>query len=250
MNQPLKKISIVITAGQESAAQIATLATRAAEENRWSTDFLHVDPSMPAASNTTSRLKSCTTLKEALKKSKHNTIIVLDDSALIDADQWRWAEKQLDHAPVQCIYWPGESPARRLTKLLIWFFSLLSRLLFKHPVSALMPTALFIDNQTSTVDAIVDCTLRLTNTNNSTWKILSAIRLDASIRTQFHPASPAVPLPNQLSGDLNRPVKINSSTVHFGFATQCSPDLVETIRVVARWVQKRSSNALLRGAFS
>ena len=217
MNQPLKKISIVITAGQESAAQIATLATRAAEENRWSTDFLHVDPSLPAASDTNSRLPTCTNLKEALRKSKHSTIIVLDDSALIDADQWRWAEKQLDHAPVQCIYWPGESPARRLTKLLIWFFSLLSRLLFKHPVSALMPTALFIDNQTSTIDTIVDCTLRLTHTNNSTWKIVSAIRLDASIRTQFHPASPAVPLKNQLSGDLNRPVKINSSTVKAAF---------------------------------
>jgi len=218
MNQPFKNISIVITAGQESAAQIATLATRAAEENRWSTDFLHVDPSLPTASNTTSKLHTCTNLKEALRKSKHSTIIVLDDSALIDADQWRWAEKQLDHAPVQCIYWPGESPARRLTKLLIWFFSLLSRLLFKHPVSALMPTALFIDNQTSTIDAIVDCTLRLTHANNSTWKILSAIRLDAAIRTQFHPASPAVPLQNQLSGDLTRPVKINSSTVRAAFS--------------------------------
>lgn len=217
MNQPFKKVSIVITAGQKSAAQIATLATRAAEENRWSTDFLHVDPSISAASKTTARLQTCTNLKEALRRSKHGTIIVLDDSALIDADQWRWAEKQLDHAPVQCIYWPGDSPARRLTKLLIWFFSLLSRLLFKHPVSALMPTAVFIDNQPSTIDAIVDSTLRLTRTNNSTWKIVSAIRLDASIDTQFHPASPAIPLPNQLSGDMRRAVKINSSTVTAAF---------------------------------
>ena len=202
MNQHQKKVSIIITADQKSAAQIAPLAIRAAQENCWSTDFLHVDPNISAASNTTSRLQTCTNLKEALRKSKHSTIIVLDESALIDADQWRWAEKQLDHAPVQCIYWPGESPARRLTKLLIWFFSLLSRLLFKHPVSALMPTAIFIDNQATIIDAIVDCTLRLTHTNNSTWKIVSAIRLDASIRTQFHPASPAVPLQSQLNGNL------------------------------------------------
>ena len=218
MNQHQKKVSIIITADQKSAAQIAPLAIRAAQENCWSTDFLHVDPNISAASNTTSRLQTCTNLKEALRKSKHSTIIVLDESALIDADQWRWAEKQLDHAPVQCIYWPGESPARRLTKLLIWFFSLLSRLLFKHPVSALMPTAIFIDNQATIIDAIVDCTLRLTHTNNSTWKIVSAIRLDASIRTQFHPASPAVPLQSQLSGNLNRTVKVNSSTVRAAFS--------------------------------
>lgn len=217
MNLHSKKVSIVITAGQKSAAQIATLATRAADENRWSTDFLHVDPSISAASKTNARLQTCTNLKEALLKSRHSTIIVLDDSALIDADQWRWAEKQLDHAPVQCIYWPGDSPARRLTKLLIWLFSLLSKLLFKHPVSALMPTAIFIDNQPSTVDAIVDSTLRLTHKNNSTWKIVSAIRLDAGVETKFHPASPAVPLANQLSGDLTRPAKINSSTVKAAF---------------------------------
>lgn len=217
MNQHFKQVSIVITAGKASATQVATLATRAAEENRWSADFLHVDPSIAADSNTTSRFQTCTNLKEALRKSKHNTIIVLDDNALIDADQWRWAEKQLDHAPIQCIYWPGEAPARRLTKLLIWFFSLLSRLLFKHPVSALMPTAIFIDNEVATIDAIVDSTLRLTHKNNSTWKIASAIRLDACIETKFHPASPAIPLQRRLGTDLSRSAKINSSTVKAAF---------------------------------
>ena len=217
MIQRNKKVSIILTAGQKSAVQISALAQRAAEANHWSADFLHVDPTLKAPLNTPTITQTCTTLREALRKSKQDTIIVLDENALIDSDQWRWAEKQLDHNPVQCIYWPGDAPARRLTKLLIWFFSMLSRLLFKHPVSALMPTALFIDNQPNTIETIVDSTMRLTHTNNSTWKIASAIRLDACIRTKFHPASPAIPLPHQLSADLNRSVKVNSSTVRAAF---------------------------------
>ena len=217
MNQRFKEVSIILTAGQDSVAQIRDLADKAATENQWRADFLCVDPTLTGTATNTSKTQTCTTLREALRNSKHDTVIVLDENALIDADQWRWAEKQLDHNPVQCIYWPGDAPARRLTKLLIWFFSLLSRFLFKHPVSALMPTALFIDNQPHTIKTIVNSTMRLTHTNNSTWKIASAIRLDACIRTQFHPASPAVPLKRQLTADPNRPIKVNSSTVTAAF---------------------------------
>ncbi len=222
MNQPVKKISVVITAGSDSASQIATLATRTAEENRWSADFLHVAPDAPAASNISSRWQRCGSLSEALRKSKHNTIVVLDEAALIDADQWRWAEKQLDHAPVQCLYWPGDAPARRLTKLMIWFFSFLSRLLLKHPVNKLMPTAIFIDNQTSTIDAIVKATAGQNRADNAIWKTVSAIRLNAPITVQFHPASPAGPAatqPNWNEGThgAHRPRKIHSSSVTAAF---------------------------------
>ncbi len=219
MNQRFRKVSIVITAGREHAAQITDLADKAAKENQWSADFLRIDPTLSAETTTPQRSQLCTTLREGLRKSIHDTIIILDDNALIDADQWRWAEKQLDHNPVQCIYWPGDAPARRLTKLLIWFFSMLSRLLFKHPVSALMPTAIFIDNQPNTIKTIVNSTMRLTHTNNSTWKIASAIRLDACLRAQFNPASPAVSLPRQLSADPNHPMKVNSSTVTAAFTS-------------------------------
>lgn len=197
MNQPVKKISILITASLDAANRIATMATSALEENQWDGQFLHIDPTTCESVDRPARLQHCSDLDDALKKSSHSTVILLDDRALIDADQWRWAEKQLDHTPVQGIYDPRKPTARWVTKILVWFYSLLSRLLIKHPVNRLTPAALFIDNRHATIDAIIRSISHLPDQGVATWKVVSAIRLDGCLQIRLNPASSSVSAPER-----------------------------------------------------
>ena len=197
MNQTRKTFSIIILSGAAHASQIAHRAIEAMRENDWEGQFLHVDTAFESLKDEqevgNEQFISCRNFSLALRKSKHDTIVVLDDQALVDADQWRWAEKRLDQEPLQCLYRPSDPPTRKTTKALFWIYSIIARLILKQPTNALTPAVLMIDNQRSTIDALVESCHLLKGRDQVIWKIISLVRFDDAAQTRVNLAMDSYP---------------------------------------------------------
>ena len=179
MKSQIKNVALIISADDATTQQIIKQSAPIFAEIRWRAEVIQVAPdSAPtdSATKAVTKHKQCVCLADGLRAAEASTVILLDGNALLDADYWRWAEKRLDVQPVQCLHGPS-SPSSGFTRLLKGAHNLISQSLLKHAGNEFTPSVTFIDNQSATVNGVIDAIAHLAVAEQTGWRLMSALKM-------------------------------------------------------------------------
>ena len=174
MKSQVKHVALIISADDTTTDQIIKRSAPILAENHWRAEVIQITPETTSKDNTNHKQRAC--LADGLRAAESSTVILLDENALLDADYWRWAEKRLDVQPVQCLHGPP-APSRGISRLLKGAHNLIARSLLKHGGNQFTPSVTFIDNQSATINEVIEAFTHLPAGEQSGWRLMSALKM-------------------------------------------------------------------------